>query len=193
MHRDVNNAHIPNVIHRLTDFGGGELWVEDPEGPHEHRQGGRAFRGRMLPIAPFVAFSAKKLYHAVQAWQGRRVVVVQYTVASFLNITTHNVSQLLAMGFRMPTREEEARAKDSVWRGSASRQRALEEVTSRYAMWQFSSSTAAVETVAVEDSPPEEAPEEAMPGYITMLLAEQQSDTAPTQLDAFSSDDNTRT
>ena len=103
-HRDSHNhANSENTVLALTDFQGGELWVEK-EGGHHWRevQGGRWVQGdiRPLSLGEPVTFSPKK-WHETQCFQGDRVVLMVYTPRTS-KLTDQCRAQLRDLGFNIP-------------------------------------------------------------------------------------------
>ncbi|CAE7417337.1 unnamed protein product [Symbiodinium sp. CCMP2592] len=78
-HRDQWNANLHNLAIALTDFSGGAIFVEHENGRDVSDLNGA--RGSRLQVAKGpVRFNARHNWHYTEAWQGRRVLLVAFTI-----------------------------------------------------------------------------------------------------------------
>ena len=110
-HVDALNAPCDNLVVGLSDFSGGDLWVEwppdtpkDPLLRYEHRAlGPNRVMGALLPVSSNPAlFCAKRLRHETCPFQGRRVVLVAYALQASNQASPQDRSTLASLGFRLP-------------------------------------------------------------------------------------------
>ena len=104
LHRDLRNSHYPQAIVSLSNFEGGELWVESPTGTIEKQYMGGVVLETHCDVAsgaPFI-FSCKRLLHCTEEWTGRRVVVIAFTVMGSISIARNLDNLLGALGFTTP-------------------------------------------------------------------------------------------
>ena len=110
-HTDALNAPCDNLVVGLSEFSGGDLWVEwPPDTPkdsqlrYEHRAFGTdRVLGALLPVSSSPAlFCAKHLRHETCAFQGRRVVLVAYALQALNHASRQDRSTLTSLGFRLP-------------------------------------------------------------------------------------------
>ena len=81
LHVDSNNADRPNLLIPLSDFSGGEVFVEDPDGVEVRECAGQKVRGKAVPVASGpTCFHAKRHRHFTLSWEGERTVVVAFSV-----------------------------------------------------------------------------------------------------------------
>ncbi|CAE7480278.1 unnamed protein product [Symbiodinium necroappetens] len=80
-HRDSHNdPSSQNAVFGLSDFSGGEVWVQRDGGLTPFVANGKSLLGDALPTRPGPAiFAARHNLHATLPWSGRRVVLVAYT------------------------------------------------------------------------------------------------------------------
>ena len=110
-HIDALNAPCDNLVVGLTEFSGGDLWVEwPPDTPKDPclRYKSRTFApdqvlGALLPVSTSpVLFCAKHLRHETCPFQGRRVVLVAYALQALNHASPQDRSTLASLGFRLP-------------------------------------------------------------------------------------------
>ncbi|CAE7351316.1 unnamed protein product [Symbiodinium sp. CCMP2592] len=78
-HRDQWNANLHNLAIALTEFSGGAIFVEHENGRDVSDLNGA--RGSRLEVAKGpVRFNARHNWHYTEAWQGRRVLLVAFTI-----------------------------------------------------------------------------------------------------------------
>ena len=104
VHRDARNDYDSiNLIYALSDFNLGGLIVEHEFGKHEAFQGDELIRGKVLPFRDrIIRFNASKVRHWTQDWEGRRVILVAYTVRSLERLNAEDHRALQDSGFRLP-------------------------------------------------------------------------------------------
>eukprot|EP00439_Symbiodinium_sp_Y106_P066632 s2715_g10.t2 len=104
VHRDAHNDYDSiNLIYALSDFKLGGLVVEHEFGKHEAFQGDELIRGKVLPFRDrIIRFNASKVRHWTQDWEGRRVILVAYTVRSLEKLKAEDLQALQDSGFRLP-------------------------------------------------------------------------------------------
>ena len=76
-HRDFNNSPgYPNGLVACSDFSGGQLWIQTPEG--HNPQGAASSRGVNHSVQPTFCFDPSQL-HATQPWHGVRLVIGSFS------------------------------------------------------------------------------------------------------------------
>ncbi|CAE6964726.1 SLC24A2 [Symbiodinium natans] len=117
IHRDAQNACLPNLVIPLTRFEGGELAVADPEG-HVVSHGGQSFRARLCDLGRGpIAFNAQGLQHAVMPFKGRRLVLIAYCLKNVASLDRASCRALRTLGFRLPAKEPPPRTLPAVVTG----------------------------------------------------------------------------
>ena len=110
-HIDALNAPCDNLVVGLTEFSGGDLWVEwppdlpkDPSLRYESRTfASDQVMGALLPVSTSpVLFCAKHLRHETCPFKGRRVVLVAYALQALNHASPQDRSTLANLGFRLP-------------------------------------------------------------------------------------------
>ena len=104
VHRDAHNDYDSiNLIYALSDFKKGGLIIEHECGTHDAFQGEELVRGKVLPFRDrVIRFNASKVRHWTQDWEGRRVILVAYTVRSLEKLQAEDLRALQDSGFRLP-------------------------------------------------------------------------------------------
>ena len=104
VHRDAHNDYDSiNLIYALSDFKKGGLIIEHECGTHDAFQGDELVRGKVLPFRDrVIRFNASKVRHWTQDWEGRRVILVAYTVRSLEKLQAEDLRALQDSGFRLP-------------------------------------------------------------------------------------------
>ena len=104
MHRDCHNhARTVNFAMPLTQFSGGEIFVEDAAGDSCMGQ----FRtvGRVMPLLtdldPSPVEFNPRLWHCTLPWGGERVILVAYHIRNPEKLSDAAVEQLRKTGFRI--------------------------------------------------------------------------------------------
>ena len=110
-HVDSLNAPCDNLVIGLSDFSGGELWVEwpstAPRSPglrYETRPlGSFSVLGALMPVARHpILFCAKNLRHETCPFEGRRVVLVAYSLQATAHAHPEDRDFLNRLGFQLP-------------------------------------------------------------------------------------------
>ena len=100
-HKDQWNANLHNLAIPLTKFSGGAIFVEHAGGQDVSKLNGE--RGTRLPVSECpVAFNARHCWHYTEEWQGRRVIVVAYSVRHFQSLSKEHRQFLLDCGVHLP-------------------------------------------------------------------------------------------
>ncbi|CAE7244397.1 unnamed protein product [Symbiodinium sp. CCMP2592] len=82
LHKDSRNACCENLIIPLTQFSGGELWLQQDNGAIPQTFGGSEVFGTAMPIPhEGLCFDARGILHCTMPWKGRRLIVVAFTVS----------------------------------------------------------------------------------------------------------------
>ena len=104
IHKDLRNSHYPQGITRLSDFQGGQLWIESPSGNCLKTYMGVQVAGTVceVPVDRLLLFSGKRYLHCTEPWSGRRVVLVAYTVMGSISIPPGLEEKLQALGIPTP-------------------------------------------------------------------------------------------
>ena len=106
-HADVHNyLDEPSLLVALSDFRGGELWVQSTDGDHELAVGGKNLKGRLIDLQRGPAFFDAHRLHATMPWRGRRMVLVAFTVRNPEKLQEEHVRFLESVGFRPPRPSE---------------------------------------------------------------------------------------
>ena len=115
-HKDNRNAPVPNGIVALSDFKGGEVWIESEDGESIQVVGGKQMRGDLVPITDEPAFiEAHSHLHFTMPWRGRRVVLIAFSVAGLEELTPQDYDSLISHGFsvKAPSEASEAMCADT--------------------------------------------------------------------------------
>ena len=99
MHKDLQNAPFPNIITPLTAFQGGCLWVEGEGSEVREFQGHDVIGGPVPWNGPCLLLSASENAHCVLPWQGRRLVLVGFTVRFVEKLKPPAKAELRLLGF----------------------------------------------------------------------------------------------
>ena len=91
-----------NLLARLSDFSGGEVWAEGRGSEIKHING-RDVVGGVLPwTRPHVTFNPR-LTHFVLPAKGRRVVLAAFTIRNLEKLSSQSLQHLRQLGFNLPT------------------------------------------------------------------------------------------
>ena len=115
-HKDNRNAPVPNGIVALSDFKGGEVWIESEDGDSIQVVGGKQMRGTLVPITDEPVFiEAHSHLHFTMPWRGRRVVLIAFSVAGLEELTPQDYDSLISHGFsvKAPSEASEAMCADT--------------------------------------------------------------------------------
>ena len=103
-HRDLNN--LPgslNCVLPLSDFSGGQLWIQDEGGPIQQQVNGRSLSGSLHEVhASPVLFDARSAWHKTLPWEGDRTVLVAFTPDLFTRLDPADRGLLESLGFVPP-------------------------------------------------------------------------------------------
>ena len=102
-HKDLQNHSCENYVFPLSNFSGGELWVEG-HGPEQRTLEGKEVTGGPLSWRDknFVHFRADTQLHFVLPWEGSRVVLVAFCIRFFGELGAEKLATLASLGFRLP-------------------------------------------------------------------------------------------
>ena len=94
-HKDSQNAHLPNVVVPLSSFSGGDIVVK-AEGQEV-----------ILNVSQGpVSFCAREHAHYVTPFQGRRVILVLFSLKGCMHLSDTDRACLVRLGFPLPTEED---------------------------------------------------------------------------------------
>ena len=93
-HKDSQNAHLPNVVVPLSAFSGGDI-VVNVEGQEVFLK---------VSQGP-VSFCAREHAHHVTPFQGRRVILVLFSLRGCLHLSKDDRACLIRLGFPLPSAE----------------------------------------------------------------------------------------
>ena len=101
-HRDSHNEpSSKNAVFGLSDFTGGEVWVERAGGSTPYAAEGKTLLGDALSTQPGPAvFAARAELHATLPWSGRRVVLVAYTTSHLHKLSSEAQRFAAKLGFK---------------------------------------------------------------------------------------------
>ena len=103
LHIDSKNHRSPNAVMGISAFENGQIWVGDDQGAVPKQVGGRTVWGTLLDVATSpVRFDAWRFPHCTENWQGRRLVLVAFSVKSLDRISPADLHHLKSLGFRPP-------------------------------------------------------------------------------------------
>ena len=108
-HKDSHNCpQSTNQVFAISEFTGGRVVVEDPEGDQFLRHNEQDFRGRALSFkAGVLRFSAREIRHWTEPWVGDRVVLVSYTIRDVQRLSKASRDALLSAKFALPGQKAE--------------------------------------------------------------------------------------
>ena len=103
LHIDSKNHRSPNAVVGISAFQNGQIWIGDDTGSVPKQVGGRTVWGTLLDVAAGpVRFDAWRLPHCTEDWQGRRIVLVAFSVKSLVRLKPSDFHSLRSLGFRPP-------------------------------------------------------------------------------------------
>ncbi|CAE7237298.1 unnamed protein product, partial [Symbiodinium microadriaticum] len=104
MHKDIYNAPFDNLAIGLSNFTHGEIWCERSSGTVERLVKGVPTKGVLLAVAqrPCV-LPAHECFHATEAWEGNRVVLIGFSVRHIFNLPADQLQLLRDLGFQLPS------------------------------------------------------------------------------------------
>ncbi|CAE7041883.1 unnamed protein product [Symbiodinium sp. CCMP2592] len=104
LHRDSRNACFENLIIPLTQFSGGELWMQQDKGATPQNFGGSEVFGTAVPIPPEgLCFDARGILHCTMPWKGRRLIAVAFTVSKTEELKQSDARLLEDLGINCPS------------------------------------------------------------------------------------------
>ena len=102
VHKDAANSNLPNVVIPLSSFSGGGLKVAHSSGSDVILHDGQHLPAVHLRVSEGPAvFSASACLHEVQNFDGRRLVLVAYTLQACDRMTPDLSATLLSLGPRV--------------------------------------------------------------------------------------------
>ncbi|CAE7528686.1 IPI1 [Symbiodinium sp. CCMP2592] len=106
-HRDQQNSFLPNLAIPLSSFAEGSIWVQSSKGPHARTVDGSTLQGVALPVSDGpVLFDARRQMHLTDVWQGRRVILVAFSISAFDKLSFEASQRLISLDFALPTAPE---------------------------------------------------------------------------------------
>ena len=103
LHSDRNNAKgFDNFLIGISEFQGGELWIERHGGaapaplPHSH------LLGVALPVSGQCVIFDAHLRHATMPWVGHRAVLAGFVIKAYEAISSSDHCALIKLGFNTP-------------------------------------------------------------------------------------------
>ncbi|CAE7555695.1 SLC24A2, partial [Symbiodinium sp. CCMP2592] len=106
-HRDQQNSFLPNLAIPLSRFTKGAIWVQSSKGPHTRTVDGATLQGVALPVSDGpVLFDARRQTHLTDSWQGRRVILVAFSISAFDKLSLEASQRLISLDFALPTEPE---------------------------------------------------------------------------------------
>ncbi|CAE7290582.1 unnamed protein product [Symbiodinium sp. CCMP2592] len=104
LHKDSRNACCENLIIPLTQFWGGELWMQQDQGSTPQNFGGSEVFGTAVPIPPEgLCFDARGILHCTMPWKGRRLIAVAFTVSKTEELKQSDAQLLEDLGINCPS------------------------------------------------------------------------------------------
>ncbi|CAE7215721.1 GIP, partial [Symbiodinium necroappetens] len=111
VHRDSHNEKATqNSVTALTNFNGGQVWVEKGEDEFEYDDEWKAVRPNLWVRGSLhdlekgrTVFFPPGQWHSTNTWEGRRIVLLTYT-PRLTNLTAKDAKELQDLGFSLPGR-----------------------------------------------------------------------------------------
>ena len=102
-HKDSLNAPFENLLLPLSEFQGGDIWMEDPKGSVTRAPQGQPTLGLLLPVSRRpVLLPAHRALHCTEPWQGDRVILVGFTVQHLDALSMQHRALLASLQFLLP-------------------------------------------------------------------------------------------
>ncbi|CAE7530302.1 unnamed protein product, partial [Symbiodinium microadriaticum] len=102
-HKDTNNFTDHNLVCPLSEFGGGEIWVNEPGGLATRLVNGTQLPGRLFSVSDGpVIFPARACLHSTEPWTGSRVVLIAYAGGDHNAMSAADQTFLEQLGFPLP-------------------------------------------------------------------------------------------
>ena len=106
-HRDQQNSFLPNLVVPVSPFTQGSIWVQSCNGPCTRLIDGAMLRGVSLPVCDGpVLFDARRSVHLTDAWTGRRVVLVAFSMSAIDKLSPEAAARLTSLRFALPSRDD---------------------------------------------------------------------------------------
>ena len=113
-HKDLQNEWLPNLVVELRQSNGGGTWVECESGNLAVELANGEFRWGVVMTGAY-KFSARGLLHCSMPGATPRVALVAWTPAGWQSASRHLLQELGDLGFVIPTLNQCARARLSIW------------------------------------------------------------------------------
>ena len=91
-----------NLVSRLTDFSGGEIWAEG-RGSDRRQINGKTVVGGIIPWTSSHVTFDPRLLHFVMPSKGRRVIIAAFTIRNLEKLSRQSLQQLKQLGFNPPS------------------------------------------------------------------------------------------
>ena len=91
-----------NLVSRLSDFSGGEVWAEG-RGSEIRQINGKNVTEGVIPWTTLHVTFDPRLTHFVLPSQGRRLVIAAFTVRNLEKLSEQSLQQLRQLGFNPPS------------------------------------------------------------------------------------------
>ena len=102
MRRDSRSGPHPNGVCPISNFSGGQIWVEEEGGDLEMDTPKGKRNGRLLEVASGpVVLEARTCFHCALPWQGRRLVLVAHIVTGLERLSTDHSEVISGLGFQL--------------------------------------------------------------------------------------------
>ena len=104
-HVDAHNCPDSiNHVFQISDFEGGRVILQDPNGKIQLEHQGKILQGSPLEFRDHQArFCAKDRLHWTESWSGGpRIVLIAYTVRSLAKLSSEQAKALTDVGFNLP-------------------------------------------------------------------------------------------
>ena len=106
-HRDQQNSFLPNLVVPVSSFTQGSIWVQSSNGPSTRMIDGAELRGVSLPVCDGpVLFDARQSVHLTDAWTGRRVVLVAFSMSAIDKLSPEAAARLTTLRFALPSHDD---------------------------------------------------------------------------------------
>ena len=130
-HRDLANAKYSQAgILGLSEFEGGNLWIEDAEGKIKRRvTQDQVKTGVLLDISQQAQIFDSRRWHGADKHRGTRATLTGYTARQLYNLDRDLVEVLRNLGFQLPSTATAEIASSSSSSSSSSQQAALHNTT----------------------------------------------------------------
>ena len=93
---DNNHPSLENWIHPLSEFAGGDVWVEEPAGAS-------SLKRKLLHMSKHACFLPARKRHRVLPWKGCRCVLVVYCIKDTSLLSREEQACLTSLGFVLPS------------------------------------------------------------------------------------------